>query len=276
MIFIVIMLILNSVAFCTSDSLVNYYPNGKVESIIYLNRGILDGAAVFYYENGNIKRKATYVNGIIDGTVREYSEQGTIKESYLIVDGKRDGRTSYFDENGVYVQDRNFVQGKLQQVIDQRSAPPLPPSKPKKIKKNEPPEIPLSELPLLVQEEKKKETNEYGLPVEVNINNPENDTTFFSEVEVMPAPVIGWDAFYEKLVYPELAKKKGIEGTVILRTFITRYGDVERTEVIQGLPYGCMDTAEILTYYSKFKPGMLKGKKVNVRMEISFTFSKKE
>lgn len=274
LIFLVIILLLNTAAYCTSDSVVNYHSNGKIESVIHFSNGIRDGYAVFYHPNGNIKRELTYANGIVDGTVKEYSEQGTLKELYVIVDGKRDGPTSYFDDSGVYVEDRFFVKGKLQKVIDERYAPPLPPSEPKEITKNEEVKTTPPQKPKPV-DKKKTDSDNFGLPVEIKNSSLDDDPAYYFEVEVMPEPTVGWNAFYDRLVYPEEAQKKGIAGEVILRAYINRYGDVEKTEVIQGLPFGCTDAAEILVYYTKFSPGLLKGKKVNVQMEITLTFSKK-
>jgi len=266
-----LILFANSFAYCMNDSIVNYYSNGKIESVIRFNGEIRDGEALFFYPNGNIKRELTYVNGIISGTVKEYSESGMLKELYVIVDGKRDGPTSYFDENGVYLEDRFFVKGKLQRVLEERSQPPLPPSEKKDITGTETPKSPPPQKP--VKDKKQKtESDNFGLPKEQPRSSLDDDPAFYFDVEIMPEPTIGWIAFFDKLVYPEGAQKRGISGTVKLRAFVNRYGDVEKTEVISGLPYGCTEAAEILVYYTKFKPGILRGKKVNVQMEISLNF----
>ncbi|MCW8803436.1 MAG: hypothetical protein OQK57_03475, partial [Ignavibacteriaceae bacterium] len=49
------------------DSVVSYYNNGKIESIVYLRDEVRDGDAIFYWENGNPKEELTYVNGRVEG-----------------------------------------------------------------------------------------------------------------------------------------------------------------------------------------------------------------
>lgn len=257
-------------SFGMNDSTVNYYSNGKAESVIYYKKGIRDGEGRFYFENGNLRREVVYVNGVIDGTVKDYYENGNLKELYELNDGKREGPTSYFDSSGLYLDDRTFIAGKLKDVIDKENEPPLPPSEKKEVVMLPPPS---KETPKKTPTKKKEvESNYMGLPIEQKKESLEDDPAYYLNVEIMPEPVNGWNAFYERLVFPELARKHNIKGTVIARTFITRYGDVEKIEITQGLPYGCSDMAEILIYYTKFKPGILKGKKVNVQMDIEIEF----
>ena len=87
------------------DSVVTYYDNGKIESIIHLRDQVRDGDAKFYWENGNLKEELTYANGRVEGLVRRYSQEGILKEMFTIEAGRREGPTSLFDSTGKYLDD---------------------------------------------------------------------------------------------------------------------------------------------------------------------------
>ncbi len=92
----------------------------------------------------------------------------------------------------------------------------------------------------------------------------------------MPEPVGGMKKIMNKLVYPEKAKEDGIQGTVKVLAFIDEDGEVTHAEVVQGIGHGCDQSAKIAVFYTKFKPGLLKGKPVNVQMVIPVEFKLKE
>ena len=72
-------------------------------------------------------------------------------------------------------------------------------------------------------------------------------------------------------VYPELAKKAGIEGTVVVKALVNTKGDVEQVEVIKSHPL--LDDAAIAAAKQfKFKPGKQRDKFVKVWMSIPFNF----
>jgi len=98
------------------DSLVSYYNNGKIESIVHLRDKVRDGDAIFYWENGNPKEELTYVNGRVEGLVRRYNRDGVLQEMFSIENGKREGPTSLFDSTGKYIDDIYYEEGIL--VVD--------------------------------------------------------------------------------------------------------------------------------------------------------------
>ncbi|MEM6322004.1 MAG: energy transducer TonB, partial [Bacteroidota bacterium] len=55
------------------------------------------------------------------------------------------------------------------------------------------------------------------------------------------------------LVYPEIAKKRQIEGTVYLRYTINQKGEVIDSKVIRGIGHGCDEEATRLVRLLKFK-----------------------
>lgn len=253
----------------------NYFPDGSIESIINYYNGLREGIAIFYSENGKIKQELTYFNGRVEGPVKTYHENGNLAEFYAIESGKRQGPTSYFDSNGVYIDDRYFVYGKLKDVIDAEERPALPPQF------KEEPIVEIKENNTITEatpvepkkrQQTKKEEDFYFPPIEEDREDLETDPAFYFTAEIMPEPVKGWESLYERIVYPELAQKRKIEGVVKIRAFINRNGDVERTEIVETLPFGCTESAEIAIQFTRFKPGLIRGKRVNVQMIIDIEF----
>lgn len=254
-------------ALCTLaqvDSTVLYYENGNRKSNIHYRDGVRDGDAIFFWENGNKNKELTYVNGKVEGLVRMYDEKGTLREMFTIENGKREGPTSLFDSTGKYIEDVFYEQGILlvdKIVLDDGAYEKL---------------LAEYERYKLKREQKKKKT-------EVDPNNPlppaieeehnyEDDPAFYISVEVLPKPIGGMNAIYKKLSYPKEAKENGIEGTVVIRAFIDRDGEVLNAEIVEGIGYGCDEAARLAVFYHRFKPGMQRGQRIKVQMDIPIEF----
>jgi len=106
--------------------------------------------------------------------------------------------------------------------------------------------------------------------------NLEEDPAFYLSVEVMPEPIGGMKAVYKKISYPKQANENGIEGTVVIRTFIDRDGEVLEAEVVEGIGYGCDESARIAIFYHRFKPGLQRGQRIKVQMDIPVEFKLKK
>jgi protein TonB len=64
-------------------------------------------------------------------------------------------------------------------------------------------------------------------------------------------------------VYPELAKKAGIEGMVVVKVLVNTKGDVEKAEIFKS--HALLDKAAIdAARQFKFKPGKQRDKYVKV------------
>ena len=68
----------------------NYYPrtlrlqswevqNGKVQGLLEVKNGLLDGTGVTYYPSGKVKSKENYKNGYEEGINTIYYENGNIE-----------------------------------------------------------------------------------------------------------------------------------------------------------------------------------------------------
>jgi TonB family protein len=99
-----------------------------------------------------------------------------------------------------------------------------------------------------------------------------NDKDYFSSADEMPEPIGGMKSIQEKIIYPDSAKKNGIEGKVFLTAFINEVGNVVSVKIIKGVGYGCDDAAMSAVHQTKFKPGLLGGKPVKVQVTIPIVF----
>ena len=88
----------------------------------------------------------------------------------------------------------------------------------------------------------------------------------------MPSPIGGIKAIQEKIRYPEIAKRAGVEGRVFVKAFVDSTGAVVKTEIIRGIGAGCDEAAMTAVEKVKFKPGMQRGKPVNVQITVPILF----
>ena len=89
----------------------------------------------------------------------------------------------------------------------------------------------------------------------------------FFKVEVKPEPI--------KTVlpeYPEVARKAGLEGRVTVAAIVDENGNVVYAEIVSSTNKVFEEPALKAAYQYKFKPGMMKDKKVKVRVIIPFAF----
>lgn len=257
----ILTIILFSVSvFSQQDSIVTYFPDGKIESVIHIKNGVREGLASFFYPNGNLKEERYYLNDKVNGLVKLYYPNGNLKEMFNIENGRREGPASYFDSTGTHIKDIFFSEGlrKDQEFVligEYRYEDYLK----------------LLEEWKQRQEERKKKPDEMP-PAQLEEKNFDDDPAYFLNPEVMPEPIGGMNTIYKKLVYPEEAKKKKIEGTVKVLAFIEKDGEVSNASVVEGIGYGCDEVARLAVYYTRFKPGLMKGKRVKVQMTIPVEF----
>lgn len=95
---------------------------------------------------------------------------------------------------------------------------------------------------------------------------------FFVAAERMPEPVGGIAAIQQKIKYPEIAKRAGIEGKVFIRAYINEQGKVIHTSVIKGLGAGIDEAAMDAIKQTVFKPAMQRGKPVKTQVSVPIIF----
>lgn len=94
--------------------------------------------------------------------------------------------------------------------------------------------------------------------------------------QTMPELVGGLDSLQSRLVYPEEAMKKNIEGKVYILLAVDTSGNQLCARVIKSLGYGCDEEALRLVMTSKFIPGIHKGKPYTMRVSIPIVFLLKD
>lgn len=264
----IIFIILSLKIFAQEGLVKSYYDNGKLKSEINFSNNVREGDAKFYYENGNIKEERNYNNGKVEGLVKKYSREGKLEEVFNIENGRRQGPTSLYDSAGIYLSDIDFENGVKATDTSGEDELAASNSKPEEHK-------PAENKPANISAQKNSPSS-YLPPAETGEDDKANDDpAYYLTAEVMPEPIGGFEALQKRLFYPSLAKQKKIEGTVKVLTFINKYGDVTKADVVQGIGYGCDESARTTVFYSRFKPGLVKGKPVNVQMTISLKFQLK-
>ena len=92
--------------------------------------------------------------------------------------------------------------------------------------------------------------------------------------ETPPIPIEGWEAFHAKVVYPEMARKAGMEGEVLLNVYINELGQAARMEVVQGsLETGFVDAVWDALRETAFEPGQRHSTPVGMWTAVKVTFS---
>lgn len=88
-----------------------------------------------------------------------------------------------------------------------------------------------------------------------------------------PQPIGGFLAIQNKLVYPEIARKAGVEGRVTVQAQIDVDGTVLRTKVVQSLgPNGCDEAAIDAIKAVKWKPAKQRDRPVKVWIAVPVDF----
>ena len=106
------------------------------------------------------------------------------------------------------------------------------------------------------------------------IKKVEEEPAFFVAVEEMPELVGGLKTLQTKIKYPEIAKRQGIEGKVLVQAIVDETGKVISTSTIKGIGAGCDEEAMDAVRNSNFKPGKQRGKNVKVQVTIPIVFKK--
>ena len=109
-------------------------------------------------------------------------------------------------------------------------------------------------------------------PPENESGDENQEPEIFMAVEQMPKPIGGQEAIYSKIQYPEMARKAGVEGRVVVNFVVNEKGEVVNPKVVSGLGAGCDEEALDAIRSTEFKPGKQRGKPVKVRMSQAIQF----
>lgn len=102
----------------------------------------------------------------------------------------------------------------------------------------------------------------------------EEEPAFFVAVEEMPQLIGGLKQLQGKIKYPEIAKRVGVEGKVLVQALVDENGNVISVNTLKGIGSGCDEEAMDAVKNSKFTPGKQRGKNVKVQVTIPIVFKK--
>ncbi|MCS7245721.1 MAG: TonB family protein [candidate division WOR-3 bacterium] len=108
-----------------------------------------------------------------------------------------------------------------------------------------------------------KEVEDISLPSVI----PADEVYEFFKVEVKPKPIKVVNP-----VYPELAKKAGMEGRVVISAILDEEGNVIKAEILSSTNSIFNESALKAAYQYKFSPAMMKDRRVKVKVIIPFNF----
>ncbi|MFQ5570097.1 MAG: energy transducer TonB [Rhodothermales bacterium] len=94
----------------------------------------------------------------------------------------------------------------------------------------------------------------------------------FVVVEQMPELIGGLPGIMQKIRYPEIAKRAGVEGRVIVQFMVDERGCVSDPVVMRGIGAGCDEEALRVVREAWFRPGTQRGVPVKVKMSLPITF----
>jgi TonB family protein len=99
----------------------------------------------------------------------------------------------------------------------------------------------------------------------------------FEITEIQPIPAGGMEGWMnylaESIKYPEEAKKRGIEGTVVMAFIVNLDGTISDIEILRGIGGGCEQEAmRVIQNAPNWTPGQLAGKPVRCRMRLPLQF----
>jgi len=147
-----------------------------------------------------------------------------------------------------------------------------------------PPPPPRPPVPVEVPNDEVIEDEILDLDAELDLDGPldlpppppsqedDEEEDFFVVVEQQPQLIGGIKGLQEKVEYPELARRAGIEGRVIIQFIVNENGEVENPRVLRGIGGGCDEAALKVVKEAKFEPGMQRGRPVRVQYSLPITF----
>ena len=150
--------------------------------------------------------------------------------------------------------------------IKKQNLPKAPPKLP------DPMEAPLITTTEIVSTEESKVEEEISVPPPKEEIGETEEPVFFVVVEEMPQPIGGLQGIQQKIKYPEIAKRAGVEGKVFVRAFVDEEGNVVNAEVIKGIGAGCDEAALEAILKTKFTPGKQRGKPIKVQVTVPVLF----
>jgi protein TonB len=103
----------------------------------------------------------------------------------------------------------------------------------------------------------------------------EYENYVFIPYDEPPVPIGGYEAIRKNLKYPEIARKAGVQGLVVVGVLIDENGNSVKTQVLKesGMKVGFEEAAQAAVMMMKWKPAKQRDKAVKVWVSIPVRFS---
>lgn len=135
------------------------------------------------------------------------------------------------------------------------------------------------------------ESGKYGV-IKMEVNNPDkaftdlkeqayskpkspsksDDGDYYVAVEDMPELIGGLGTLQQQINYPDLARKAGIQGRVIVQFIIDKSGNVESPTIVKGVHESLDQEALRVVKQADFTPGKVKDEPVRVQYSLPISF----
>lgn len=109
-------------------------------------------------------------------------------------------------------------------------------------------------------------------PADAKEEVPEAEPQIFVVVEEMPEIVGGMQAVYAHLDYPEIARKAGLEGLVVVQLVIEPDGTGTGAVIAKSAGAALDEAALAAVQHLQFQPGRQRGKAVRVKFSLPIRF----
>lgn len=110
---------------------------------------------------------------------------------------------------------------------------------------------------------------------DVNTDEVKKSDLFLIDVDNKSEPIGGMQSIFKNIKYPEIAKRAGIQGKVLVRAYIDEKGNVVDVKILKSAHEALDSAAVSAVLKTKFKPGMLNGKTVKTQVAIPIVFTLK-
>lgn len=217
-----------------------------------------NGVVKSFYPNKTIKSEISYINDILDGKSIYYYSNGNIQEEKNYSKGILNGWVRQYYESGKikieYYVDNGVKDGDEKKYSSEGEL--------------------ISILTYQKGYLKRKQTFDGKFPIAKESNKKVDIKENYKEAY----PIGGVQEIESKIIYPEDAKKYGLEGSVVLNLKIDETGNVLNYQVKKSLGLGCDEEAIRILKETKFIPARNNDKFIpsELELEIKFRLPKKE
>lgn len=104
------------------------------------------------------------------------------------------------------------------------------------------------------------------------VEDEEEEYQIFEVVEDQPYPIGGMAAIYDNLHYPNIARRAGIEGQVVIQFVVDESGNVSDLHILRDIGGGTGEAAMAAIQNTQWEPGRQRGRAVPVRFQVPIRF----